>query len=91
MKQVGGPPHGRYGANAPRSYPCASFDTLRVRSPRKGRMTRWHGTGPASWRTTMNPLALIKQQLEKAARLREAQHASLVYRGVAYVPKPHWF
>jgi hypothetical protein len=43
------------------------------------------------WRTIMNPLALIKQQLEKAARLREAQHASLVYRGVAYVPKPHWF
>jgi hypothetical protein len=41
--------------------------------------------------TTMNPLALIKKQIEKAARLREAQHASLVYRGVAYVPKPHWF
>jgi len=39
----------------------------------------------------MNPLALIKQQLEKAARLHEAQMASLVYRGVAYVPKPHWF
>lgn len=39
----------------------------------------------------MNPLALIKQQLEKAARLREAQMASLVYRGVAYTPKPHWF
>ncbi len=39
----------------------------------------------------MNPLALIKQQLEKAARLREAQMASLVYRSVAYVPKPHWF
>jgi hypothetical protein len=68
-----------------------AFDTLKVRSPRKGRMTRWHGTGPASWRTPMNPLALIKQQLEKAARLREAQMASLVYRGVAYVPKPHWF
>jgi len=62
-----------------------------VRSPRKGRMTRWHGTGPASSGTIMNPLALIKQQLEKAARLREAQMASLVYRGVAYVPKPHWF
>lgn len=39
----------------------------------------------------MNPLALIKQRLEKAARLREAQMASLVYRGVAYAPKPHWF
>ena len=39
----------------------------------------------------MNPLALIKQQLEKTARLKEAQHAYLVYRGVAYVPKPHWF
>ena len=43
------------------------------------------------WRTILNPLALIKRQIEKAARLREAQHASLVYRGVAYVPKPHWF
>jgi hypothetical protein len=62
-----------------------------VRSPRKGRMTRCYGTGAASSGTIMNPLALIKQQLEKAARLREAQHASLVYRGVAYVPKPHWF
>ena len=43
----------------------------------------------------MNPLALIKRQLEKAARLREAQMVMisdhLVYRGVAYVPKPHWF
>jgi hypothetical protein len=39
----------------------------------------------------MNVLQLIKEQLQKAARLREAQHASLVYRGVAYVPKPHWF
>jgi len=39
----------------------------------------------------MNPLALIKQQLEKAARLREAQAATLVYRGVAYNPKNHWF
>lgn len=67
------------------------FATLMVRSPRKGRMTRWYGTGPASSGTIMNPLALIKQQLEKAARLREAQMASLVYRGVAYVPKPHWF
>jgi len=38
----------------------------------------------------MNPLALIKQQLEKAARLKEAQHASLVYRGVAYTPKSRW-
>jgi hypothetical protein len=54
-------------------------------------MTRWYGTGPASSGTIMNPLALIKEQLEKAARLREAQMASLVYRGVAYVPKPHWF
>jgi len=54
-------------------------------------MTRWHGTGPASWRTTMNPLLLIKQKLEKAARLREAQTATLVYRGIAYVPKDHWF
>lgn len=39
----------------------------------------------------MNPLALIKQKLEKAARLREAQAATLTYRGVAYVPKDHWF
>ena len=37
----------------------------------------------------MNVLQLIKEQLQKAARLREAQHASLVYRGVAYEPKPH--
>jgi hypothetical protein len=39
-------------------------------------MTGWYGTGPASSGTIMNPLALIKQQLEKAARLREAQMAS---------------
>lgn len=32
----------------------------------------------------MNPLLLIKQQLEKTARLREAQMAALVYRGVPY-------
>lgn len=45
--------------------------------------------------TIMNPLLLIKQQLEKAARLREAQMAMVtnqfVYRGVPYSPKPHWF
>jgi hypothetical protein len=43
----------------------------------------------------MNPLALIKKQLEKQARLREAQLAmisnELTYRGVRYMPKPHWF
>ena len=70
---------------------ASPFVTLMVRSPRKGRMTRWYGTGPASSGTIMNPLALIKQQIEKAARLREAQHASLFYRGISYVPKPHWF
>lgn len=54
-----------------------------------------HGTGDGHGVTTMNPLLLIKQQLEKAARLREAQLAMIqnqfVYRGVAYTPKPHWF
>jgi hypothetical protein len=32
----------------------------------------------------MNILAMIKAKLEKAARLREAQLAHLVYRGVSY-------
>lgn len=33
----------------------------------------------------MNVLAMIKAKLQKAARLREAQFASLVYRGVPYI------
>jgi hypothetical protein len=43
-----------------------------------------HATGPGSWRIIMNFLAMIKAKLEKAARLREAQLAHLVYRGVSY-------
>jgi hypothetical protein len=64
---------------------CYSKNTFGPRAAYHLRMER----ASRLWRTTMNPLALIKQQLEKAARLREAQHASLVYRGVAYAPKPH--
>ena len=45
-----------------------------------------HGTerDRASSETIMNVLLLIKQQLEKAARLRNAQMAHLTYRGVPY-------
>ena len=34
----------------------------------------------------MNTLTLIKKQIEKAARLHDAQIAHTVYRGVAYSP-----
>lgn len=34
----------------------------------------------------MNTLNLIKKQIEKAARLHDAQIANTAYRGVAYNP-----
>jgi len=43
-----------------------------------------HATGPGSWSTIMNILALIQARLNKAARIAAAQKASLVYRGVPY-------
>lgn len=43
-----------------------------------------HATGPGSWNIPMNVLAIVKAKLEKAARLRQAQMAHLVYRGVSY-------
>jgi hypothetical protein len=41
-------------------------------------MKGWHGTGPVSWENAMNHLLLIQQRILKAARLREAQLASLL-------------
>jgi hypothetical protein len=38
----------------------------------------------------MTPLALVKNQIEKALRLKDAQKASLIYRGVPYEKTVHW-
>lgn len=38
----------------------------------------------------MTPLALVKNQIEKALRLKDAQKASLTYRGVPYEKTVCW-
>jgi len=50
----------------------------------QGCMITRHATGPGSWSTIMNVLALIQARLKKAARIAAAQKVSLVYRGVPY-------
>jgi len=41
-------------------------------------------TGSGSWRPMMNVLALVQKRVMKALRLKQAQLASLTYRGVPY-------
>lgn len=70
------------------STPSCSTARLKSRSPFancKWCMFSHQGTGVASWRTSMNKLFLIKQQLLKAARLKAAQSASIAHYCLALV------
>jgi len=51
--------------------------TISVRSSHLGRKPWQQGTGLPQVRHVMNPLALIREQILKAERLRQAQLASV--------------
>lgn len=73
--------YGRVGSN-----PAGGIASIKARWSLndQGCMITRHATGPGSWSTIMNVLALIQARLNKAARIAAAQKASLVYRGVPY-------
>ena len=54
-----------------------AFATILVRSSHLGRKPWQQGTGLPQLRHVMNPLALIREQIRKAERLRQAQLASV--------------
>ena len=56
---------------------AVAFATISVRSSHQGRKPWQHGTGLPQLRHVMNPLALIREQILKAERLRQAQLASV--------------
>jgi hypothetical protein len=56
---------------------AVAFATISVRSSHLGRKPWQQGTGLPQLRHVMNPLALIREQILKAERLRQAQLASV--------------
>ena len=54
-----------------------AFATISGRSSHLGRKPWQQGTGLPQTRPVMNPLALIREQILKAERLRQAQLASV--------------
>ena len=54
-----------------------AFATISIRSSHLGRKPWQQGTGLPQMRHVMNPLALIREQILKAERLRQAQLASV--------------
>ena len=56
---------------------AVTFATIWVRSSHLGRKPWQQGTGLPPVRPVMNPLALIREQILKAERLRKAQLASV--------------
>jgi len=54
-----------------------TFATICLRSSPSGRNPWQQGTGLPPMRHVMNPLALIREQILKAERLRQAQLASV--------------
>ena len=54
-----------------------AFATISIRSSLLGRKPWQQGTGLPHVRHAMNPLALIREQILKAERLRQAQLASV--------------
>lgn len=54
-----------------------AFATIPERSSHLGRKPWQQGTGLPQMRHVMNPLALIREQILKAERLRQAQLASV--------------
>jgi len=54
-----------------------AFATIYIRSSHLGRKPWQQGTGLPQRRHVMNPLALIREQILKAERLRRAQLASV--------------
>ena len=56
---------------------AVAFATISVRSSYLGRKPWQQGTGLPQMRHVMNPLALIREQILKAERLRQAQLASV--------------
>ena len=56
---------------------AVAFATISIRSSHLGRKPWQQGTGLPQRRHVMNPLALIREQILKAERLRRAQLASV--------------
>ena len=56
---------------------AVAFATISVRSSHLGRKPWQQGTGLPQLRHVMNPLALIREQIRKAERLRQAQLATV--------------
>ena len=54
-----------------------AFATVSIRSSHLGRKPWQQGTGLSQLRHVMNPLALIREQIRKAERLRQAQLATV--------------